>query len=82
MCSDKTYVNHVRKEYHHYNHPEIVTPNVEHISVITNEVHMVEVIPDICKTFPISFRYLYVPVTQRFLGICMVFDIVPYGRIR
>ena len=53
------------KKYHHYNHPEIITANVEHIPVIANEVHMIEVVPDIRKTFPISFCNLYVPVTQR-----------------
>ena len=58
MCSDKTYVNHVRKKYHHYNHPKIITADVEHISVVAHEVHVIEVCSDICKIFPISFCYL------------------------
>jgi uncharacterized protein involved in tolerance to divalent cations len=47
MCPDKTYVNHVRKENHHYNHPEIIAVNVEHVSVIANKVHVIKVIPNI-----------------------------------
>ena len=72
----------MREKNHYDNHSEVIPTNIKNVSVIANKVHVIKVIPNICKTFPISFRYLCVPITQRFFSICMVFDIVPYSRIR
>jgi hypothetical protein len=69
MCSHKPDIYSLRCELNHNNQTKVIPLDIEHIMLVSNAIHTVECLLDVCKTCPFSLFGFVIPLFQGCFGL-------------
>ena len=78
MSANEPHINLLVDEQYNCHYPIVVALYIEHIAVVTHIVHRIERLLHVSEGVPVSIGYTFIPVTQRYISICMFGNEIPY----